>query len=76
MLCAYCQVQVKCKNALVYFLFVYFRKKKSSSRMNSGVDYTRSISMPPDKAKSNIAQKKHSEPSLPGGTIPSSPEIE
>ncbi|XP_045494707.1 mitogen-activated protein kinase kinase kinase 15 [Colias croceus] len=50
-------------------------KKKTSSRLGNSVDYSRSISVPADKARSTVAQKKISEPSLPGN-LPSSPEIE
>lgn len=47
-------------------------KKKSTSRLGSGVDYSRSISVPADKVKPT-SQKKISEPSM---ALPSSPEIE
>ncbi|CAH2233604.1 jg16192 [Pararge aegeria aegeria] len=50
-------------------------KKKSSSRLGNSVDYSRSISVPADKARALVAQKKISEPSLPG-IVPSSPDIE
>ncbi|XP_013179955.1 PREDICTED: mitogen-activated protein kinase kinase kinase 15 isoform X1 [Papilio xuthus] len=48
-------------------------KKKSSTRLGNSVDYSRSISVPADKARP-VAQKKISEPSIPN--LPSSPEIE
>ncbi|XP_050665102.1 mitogen-activated protein kinase kinase kinase 15 isoform X1 [Leptidea sinapis] len=50
-------------------------KKKPTNRLGSSVDYSRSISVPADKARPLVAQKKISEPSLPGN-LPSSPEIE
>ncbi|KAL0831480.1 hypothetical protein ABMA28_002279 [Loxostege sticticalis] len=50
-------------------------KKKPQSRLGSSMDYSRSISVPADKARPQLAQKKISEPSLPGN-LPSSPEIE
>ncbi|XP_039751634.1 mitogen-activated protein kinase kinase kinase 15 isoform X2 [Pararge aegeria] len=50
-------------------------KKKSSSRLGNSVDYSRSISVPADKARALVAQKKISEPSLPG-IVPSSPDID
>ncbi|XP_038215029.1 mitogen-activated protein kinase kinase kinase 15 isoform X2 [Zerene cesonia] len=50
-------------------------KKKASSRLGNNVDYSRSISVPADKARSAVAQKKISEPSLPGN-VPSSPDID
>ncbi|XP_050346774.1 mitogen-activated protein kinase kinase kinase 15 isoform X1 [Nymphalis io] len=50
-------------------------KKKSSSRLGNSIDYSRSISVPADKVRPSVAQKKISEPSLPGN-LPSSPEIE
>ncbi|CAK1600801.1 unnamed protein product [Parnassius mnemosyne] len=49
-------------------------KKKASTRLGNSVDYSRSISVPADKARP-VAQKKISEPSMPGN-VPSSPEIE
>ncbi|XP_068632371.1 mitogen-activated protein kinase kinase kinase 15 isoform X2 [Battus philenor] len=49
-------------------------KKKSSTRLGNSVDYSRSISVPADKARP-VAQKKISEPSIPGN-LPSSPEID
>ncbi|CAH2076794.1 unnamed protein product, partial [Iphiclides podalirius] len=49
-------------------------KKKSSSRLGGSVDYSRSISVPADKARP-AAQKKISEPSIPNH-LPSSPEID
>lgn len=54
-------------------IFMLFRKKKTN-RLGSNVDYSRSISVPADKVRST-AQKKISEPCLPGN-LPSSPEIE
>ncbi|XP_045769026.1 mitogen-activated protein kinase kinase kinase 15 isoform X2 [Maniola jurtina] len=48
-------------------------KKKSSSRLGNSVDYSRSISVPAEKAR--VSQKKISEPSLPG-IVPSSPDID
>ncbi|XP_063360346.1 mitogen-activated protein kinase kinase kinase 15 [Cydia amplana] len=48
-------------------------KKKTSSRLGSNVDYSRSVSVPADKIRP--PQKKISEPCLPGN-LPSSPEIE
>ncbi|XP_046962084.1 mitogen-activated protein kinase kinase kinase 15 isoform X2 [Vanessa cardui] len=50
-------------------------KKKSSSRLGNSIDYSRSISVPADKVRPSVAQKKISEPSLPGN-LPSSPEID
>ncbi|XP_050665103.1 mitogen-activated protein kinase kinase kinase 15 isoform X2 [Leptidea sinapis] len=50
-------------------------KKKPTNRLGSSVDYSRSISVPADKARPLVAQKKISEPSLPGN-LPSSPEID
>ncbi|XP_026484967.1 mitogen-activated protein kinase kinase kinase 15 isoform X3 [Vanessa tameamea] len=50
-------------------------KKKSSSRLGNSIDYSRSISVPADKVRPTVAQKKISEPSLPGN-LPSSPEID
>ncbi|CAK1540656.1 unnamed protein product [Leptosia nina] len=49
-------------------------KKKPSSRLGNN-DYSRSISVPADKARPAMAQKKISEPSLQGN-LPSSPEID
>lgn len=57
-----------------YFSLFLVRKKKPTSRLASGVDYNRSISVPADKIKASTAQKKISEPLLPN--LPSSPEIE
>ncbi|XP_012548538.1 mitogen-activated protein kinase kinase kinase 15 isoform X1 [Bombyx mandarina] len=50
-------------------------KKKQTCRLGSSIDYSRSISVPADKARPITAQKKISEPSLPGN-IPTSPDIE
>ncbi|KAJ2950149.1 hypothetical protein O0L34_g11501 [Tuta absoluta] len=50
-------------------------KKKTSNRLGSSVDYSRSISVPADKVRTFTAQKKISEPCMPGN-IPSSPETE
>ncbi|XP_041986234.1 mitogen-activated protein kinase kinase kinase 15 isoform X2 [Aricia agestis] len=50
-------------------------KKKSTTRLANSLDYSRSISVPADKARPPLAQKKISEPSLPGN-LPSSPEID
>ncbi|XP_061380138.1 mitogen-activated protein kinase kinase kinase 15 isoform X2 [Danaus plexippus] len=50
-------------------------KKKSTNRVGNSVDYSRSISVPADKIRSSVAQKKISEPSLQA-TLPSSPEID
>ncbi|XP_023954807.2 mitogen-activated protein kinase kinase kinase 15 isoform X2 [Bicyclus anynana] len=50
-------------------------KKKSSSRLGNSVDYSRSVSVPADKARGLVSQKKISEPSLPG-IVPSSPDID
>ncbi|XP_049868246.1 mitogen-activated protein kinase kinase kinase 15 isoform X2 [Pectinophora gossypiella] len=49
-------------------------KKKSSNRLGSNVDYSRSISVPADKVRPN-PQKKISEPCMPGN-LPSSPDTE
>ncbi|CAH4029348.1 unnamed protein product [Pieris brassicae] len=49
-------------------------KKKSSSRLGNN-DFSRSISVPADKGRPLVAQKKISQPSLQGN-LPSSPEIE
>lgn len=54
---------------------IIYRKKKSTNRLGSTVDYSRSISVPADKARPSTAQKKISEPSMPGA-LPCSPEIE
>ncbi|NP_001188511.1 mitogen-activated protein kinase kinase kinase 15 isoform X2 [Bombyx mandarina] len=50
-------------------------KKKQTCRLGSSIDYSRSISVPADKARPITAQKKISEPSLPGN-IPTSPDID
>lgn len=50
-------------------------KKKPTSRLGSSMDYSRSISVPADKARPITAQKKISEPSI-ANNIPNSPEIE
>ncbi|KAF9810098.1 hypothetical protein SFRURICE_011266 [Spodoptera frugiperda] len=50
-------------------------KKKPTSRLGSNMDYSRSISVPADKARPVTAQKKISEPSI-ASNLPSSPEIE
>ncbi|XP_075974208.1 apoptotic signal-regulating kinase 1 isoform X2 [Anticarsia gemmatalis] len=50
-------------------------KKKPTSRLGSSMDYSRSISVPADKARPVTAQKKISEPSITSN-LPSSPEIE
>ncbi|KAL4702241.1 hypothetical protein ACJJTC_005780 [Scirpophaga incertulas] len=50
-------------------------KKKQTSRITGSMDYSRSISVPADKARPQMAQKKISEPSMPGN-LPSSPETE
>ncbi|KAM3963712.1 apoptotic signal-regulating kinase 1 isoform 2-T2 [Aphomia sociella] len=50
-------------------------KKKNTGRLGSSIDYSRSISVPADKAKQSVAQKKISEPCIQG-TLPSSPEID
>ncbi|GBP67391.1 hypothetical protein EVAR_43674_1, partial [Eumeta japonica] len=47
-------------------------KKKSSNRLGGGVDYSRSISVPAEKAKPTVTQKKISESNLPN--LPTSPE--
>ncbi|CAH0714549.1 unnamed protein product, partial [Brenthis ino] len=50
-------------------------KKKSSTRLGNSIDYSRSISVPADKVRASLAQKKISETSMPGN-LPSSPEID
>ncbi|XP_026732340.1 mitogen-activated protein kinase kinase kinase 15 isoform X2 [Trichoplusia ni] len=50
-------------------------KKKPSSRLGSNMDFSRSISVPADKARPVTAQKKISEPCI-ANNLPSSPEIE
>ncbi|KAG6450675.1 hypothetical protein O3G_MSEX006720 [Manduca sexta] len=50
-------------------------KKKPTSRLGGNMDYSRSISVPADKARPITAQKKISEPSMPGN-VPNSPEID
>ncbi|CAH2991127.1 unnamed protein product [Chilo suppressalis] len=50
-------------------------KKKQTNRLAGSMDYSRSISVPADKARPGQVQKKISEPSMPGN-LPSSPEIE
>ncbi|XP_052756028.1 mitogen-activated protein kinase kinase kinase 15 isoform X1 [Galleria mellonella] len=50
-------------------------KKKNTGRLGNSIDYNRSISVPADKAKQTVSQKKISEPCIQG-TLPSSPEIE
>ncbi|KAJ8730643.1 hypothetical protein PYW08_002056 [Mythimna loreyi] len=49
-------------------------KKKPSSRLGSNMDYSRSISVPADKARPVTAQKKISEPCI--ANVPCSPDIE
>ncbi|XP_053612437.1 mitogen-activated protein kinase kinase kinase 15 isoform X2 [Plodia interpunctella] len=50
-------------------------KKKQPGRLGGNVDYSRSISVPAEKARQSASQKKISEPCIQG-TIPSSPEID
>ncbi|XP_072938560.1 mitogen-activated protein kinase kinase kinase 15 isoform X2 [Epargyreus clarus] len=50
-------------------------KKKSTTRLGNSVDYNRSISVPADKVRPAVSQKKISEPSI-AGILPSSPEID